>query len=80
MKMAVGIASGERLSRRCNAVVKSRVFKDLGSGCRRAPTAVHASAGFGQPAKLIESPAFLSFFQLIRPLLQGIIFGHGAVR
>jgi hypothetical protein len=80
MKMPVGITSGERLSRQCNAVVKLRVFKDLGTGRRRTPNAAHASAGFGQPAKLIESPAFLSFFQLIRPLLQGITFVHGAVR
>jgi hypothetical protein len=80
MKMPAGSRCGERLSRRCNAVVKLRVFKDLGIGCRRASNAAHPSAGFGQPGKLIESPAFLSFFQLIRPPLQGIFVAHGAVR
>jgi hypothetical protein len=61
-------------------VVKLRVFKDLGIGRRGAPNASRACAGFRQAGKLIESPAFLSFFQLIRPLLQGITFVHGAVR
>jgi hypothetical protein len=80
MKMPVGITSGERLSRRCNAVVKLRVFKDLGSGRRGTSHAARACAGFRQAGKPIEIFAFLSFFQLIRPLLQGIIFVHGAVR
>jgi hypothetical protein len=80
MKMPVESPSGERLSRRCNAVVKLRVFKDLGIGCCGTSNATRTSAGFRQAGKLIESPAFLSFFQLIRPLLQGNTFVHGAVR
>jgi hypothetical protein len=80
MKMPAGITTGERLSRRCNAVVKLRVFKDLGGGGRGTSNAARARTGFRQAGKLIESPAFLSFFQLIRPLLQGNTFVHGAVR
>jgi hypothetical protein len=53
MKMPVESPSGERLSRRCNAVVKLRVFKDLGIGCCGTSNAACAPAGFRQAGKLI---------------------------